>query len=811
MKSALWISNVYRLPSRLIYYLGLILPEGVGMFQSRNVEAEVAKLLDEGFNSEGSTAARKYLEGQAEKERTALEDASQVKPGDSPHILIDKTTIADSSPTRELPYGFKPAHVPSTTKNLIHVDMVHRLREGGVLIYFENEELRDEAQSILIRGFLNARPVFKVLGTPYVDDLILKTVSSRLRVDYETDAMNVEDQLFEAFRHYGRITNIAVDRKTKIAYLSYTTSRNAVAAKSCLHGAKVLGTGRVVVHYEAFSRFKWFAEMSKSPKMIPLFAILISIILVLMVEPVRLLNVIQKLAAKQATDHPIQEQTSVREQAEESLEDLFSQNSGIIFLITGSSGTGKSTMLQNIVNRRKYAALISCLKQTTYNAQQDETSLIERLEEGLNFSPSFSKVNSVISYIEAFLPKSTNSMTSSNLQQLQNILRTLDNSLKILSSMYPSRAGQQYPYSLIVFDQFHELVKELEYTNDGGKAQQLFDTIMNWANEVTKKKTANVVFVCDNSLAIETFKKYKNMRSKCSTIHVLDLSRDQAGEFLRFQLRKQPLVHKVKPEDNRSEKKLERVTFFDILKYVWRQRISRLFFLGGPQMETKTNHLEDVNIPQEAVDKVVDILGGRLSDLLSLTERISRDFETVDSALEEMIKDAKQHILKTAFGPKFFVIDTGKQWTQIQMWKTISAIAQNVEIPMDTVLYDILEGDEKALNGLVHSNILGIDYRSDKVNQYYITAFSPLYLQAFQLLTKDPFFSKGMKKLMFDESVKSINTEIKGIEEEMHLLRTQSGGSGLRVRMGYLNQKLEDATNRLIMAQEKYQEEQSKV
>lgn len=705
------------------------------------------------------------------------------------------------------------------------VEMIQRFREGGLILYFDTEEGRQRSEDA-IKQKLGIEKVFKVNGTPYIDDLLMHSISSKLLVEFEIETMNVMDYLFNAFRNYGRISSIEVDKKAKKASINFMLMSDAASAKNCLHGSSIHGAGKVIIYYDSFSRIKLFIESSKSPKYIPLFAILISLIVIFMVEPFRLLNVIQKLAMKSASGY-VEPEDKMKE-VEMELSKKFSESAGAIYFVTGAPGSGKSTMLHNIVNSRKNSVVISCLKSTETN-ENDESHLIERLEEGLHFTPSFHFVNSVISYIEPFLPKSTNSMMSNKLQQLQNILRTLDNSLKILSTLYPSDTSVQYPYALIVFDQFYELIQVLEYADDKKKAQQLFDTVIAWAVGVADAKTANIVFVCDNPLAIETFNAYKEVLTKCWRIQIEDLDKDDAILFFKRQLSYTPAVHAKQQRKQESEAKeaavqeaLEEnirngntnesttsnnpqnsVSFSDILRYVFFKRLSKLLLFG---LFTRENNKREkgeflnVNLPNEDLDYVMNIFGGRIADLVALSSRLSRNPDSVKEAVEELIFNARSKVLKDGFGVKYNTNQSGKSWTHSQFWKIINAFENVDSIPYDNVLFKILDGDDAALKALIHSNLLGVEYKGD---MYVVKPHSPLYHHVYKSLIKEDDMFKKMIKLCREEEEKKLTVEMKEYEEELYQL-SQSKGDGVYARVKLLNHRLEDATNRFHDIQAKY-------
>lgn len=155
------------------------------------------------------------------------------------------------------------------------VRMVPREREGGAFVYFRappafvlqtlrklaeadgaKEQRFMKKEDILaivcsgisrtakkhdVRAFLCPHPVraHRVLGAPYLEDLQSRFPSARLRVRVDPPGALSEERIFDLLRHYGELQDIEKlpDNKGFSASFNYTAA--AVAARNCLHRARI--------------------------------------------------------------------------------------------------------------------------------------------------------------------------------------------------------------------------------------------------------------------------------------------------------------------------------------------------------------------------------------------------------------------------------------------------------------------------------------------------------------------------------------------------------------------------------------------
>lgn len=103
-------------------------------------------------------------------------------------------------------------------------------------------------------NFQSVRAFF-VKGAPFVEDILSRYPTQRVRVEFQGDAVNVE-RLYQHLRPYGKIFDIALypnpimaKDPARYAIVQFTRVRSATSARNCLHGHYVDGT-RLNILYE---------------------------------------------------------------------------------------------------------------------------------------------------------------------------------------------------------------------------------------------------------------------------------------------------------------------------------------------------------------------------------------------------------------------------------------------------------------------------------------------------------------------------------------------------------------------------------
>lgn len=122
-------------------------------------------------------------------------------------------------------------------------DIVERIQE-----YIQQSNIVAPFNLQQVRAFL-------VKGQPFLEDILARYPTPRLRVEFQGDPTNVE-ALYAHLRPYGRIFDISLYPNPNIgkdparyAIVQFTRIRYAASARNCLHG-HVIDNTRLNILYE---------------------------------------------------------------------------------------------------------------------------------------------------------------------------------------------------------------------------------------------------------------------------------------------------------------------------------------------------------------------------------------------------------------------------------------------------------------------------------------------------------------------------------------------------------------------------------
>ncbi|KAG8733505.1 mitochondrial escape protein 2 [Ceratobasidium sp. 423] len=192
------------------------------------------------------------------------------------------------------------------------------------------------------------------------------------------------------------------------------------------------------------------------------------------------------------------------------------------------------------------------------------------------------------------------------------------------------------------------------YQPQGAKREELLNVLAEWAAKLVEDKVAHVIFICVNRENTKRVAKALPSRPLTS-IALSDADADTA------------------------------------LKYV-------------------TWKLSDVGVAQSLHSnelKIVEKLGGRISDLDTLVSKV-RNGQSVTDAVDEIIRRGISEMRKNAFGDDLEDAKSLK-WTREQAWSVLRALASKDEIPYADVLLEFpFKGDELALRNMETAELISI-------------------------------------------------------------------------------------------------------
>lgn len=426
-----------------------------------------------------------------------------------------------------------------------------------------------------------------VEGDPFVEDIEQRVASRVLEVKMKPKALT-QEELFHQMRRYGKLTELTIDEAKSMARVSFATVSNANAAKNCLDGKQIGENVLDIAHIPQNWKIPW--DVLSSPRaIVPLAGIALAS-LTLLLNPIRLYFVAQRLTVESSIEYSSTEQTYVWQTAskrENDLRDWLDSVPSNVLLMIGPKGTDKSTLLKKVLMRRLLSARVDCSK---VNTTQD---FIDQFVRDIGFRPSFAALNQIVFVLfSSFIPNATQTSVDA---QIHSVLRTLDRVLKI-----PRASGDK---GVIVFDEFDKFLKILDSDNkdEVKRAQVVLQILGNWAQTLTRTGTAHVIFVSNSSYSSDAIQKLEGFKS-VPTMWLSDIPLSEASAYLKNQ------INELRGRDEAL---------------------------------------------LSSVPRIVERLGGRLGDLDHILFQIGRG-QSVDGALERMLEDAKMAVRRRGLGGSWF-------------------------------------------------------------------------------------------------------------------------------------------------------------
>lgn len=654
-----------------------------------------------------------------------------------------------------------------------------------------------------------------VKGIPWLEDLAANVPRGRLRIEFiakEPGAEVVElsqETVFSLFRKFGKIADIQVqasDSKVvpRYAYLDYAFVRDAIMAKNCLHGIVVPeelgGAGtKLRLSYERFTKnLRFWDWLTNHPRIvIPVIAGLLAAITVVIFDPIREFFVkahIQKsfslsdnsifqwfkrhtndilaFRKNKTEDASLKALFTHRRDAIEQIQKWLMESADTFIVVQGPRGSGKEELVMDqALGGRKDVLVIDC---KPIIEARGESGTIKKLASAVGYRPIFSWANQLSSLIDLAIQSTTGvkSGFSETLDsQLNKILQITAAALKDVSLSGRDKDFGDADSSDDAFLEAHPEKRAVVVIDNfllkNEETSIIYDKLSEWAVVLVQANIAHVVFMTSDTSYSKPLSKSLPDRV-FRTIALGDLSPDVAKKYV--------MSHFAEPKlsKNRGEK-------------------------GDAKAEdSKPEHKQDLR----ELDEVIEVLGGRLTDLEFLARRMKTG-QSPRQAVQEIIDQSASEIIKLYLLPN----KGDRKYSTEQAWLLIKEIAKKESLRYNEVLLSNtfalstspgVENGEMALESLANAELITV--RSHRGRPQTIQAGKPVYQAAFAALLHDPVLKARLDLAVLTELAKVEAKTIDKVENELSLLGSlPRQPRETTERINYLLNKLQTSHNKIAV------------
>lgn len=720
-----------------------------------------------------------------------------------PHLaLADPTGIVD----RALPAG-----VP-----LKVLSIQPRIREGGAYVKFSHDpEITSQELEGTVKGYLKEKPItpwfnpFRkvqvslVRGKPWIEDL-QRLPSGRIKVEFlptspEASAAELtQETLYSLFRRYGPITEMTTqpsDSKIvpRYAYIDYGQMRAATMAKNCMHGFVLVEgegggkTGTLLrIGYEPRARTKWFRDwITSHPRIvIPILAALLAAASVAVFDPIRTWSIrlhithgmhleenkyyqwfVKQLSrgydyirfgSKRNDDSGLSALWDDRHRQIEQLKTWMTESVDTFIVVQGPRGAGKKQLVEQALQHEPHKLIIDCKR--IHEARGDSATIAAAANE-VGYRPVFSWMNSISSLID-LAAMGTVGVKSGFSETLDGQLTKIwTNTSAALRKVALSCRTKEDRDAMLADDEWLEAHPEhrpiviidnfLHKSSEGG-ADVIYDKLAEWAANVTTQNLAHVIFLTTDV----SFSK-------------------SLAKALPDRIFRSMSLGDCSPE---------------IAKKIVIRRLDADNVADGEGHLTPSQLRNDL----DELDSVIQVLGGRLTDLEFLARRIQAG-ESPGQAVKLIIEQSASEILK------MYLLTGEKSWTPQQAWFLIKELATNEELKYNEILLNDLfsKNGDQTLQMLEQAELVSIRSVNGRPNK--ICPGRPVYLSAFQYLSGDEVLRSRFDLSIISQQIAKENATIDSCEKELQLLAELPGmPAELKPRTRYLLAKAMASQEKIV-------------
>lgn len=356
-----------------------------------------------------------------------------------------------------------------------------------------------------------------------------------------------------------------------------------------------------------------------------------------------------------------------------------------------------------------------------------ESGTIKKLASAVGYRPIFSWANQLSSLIDLAIQSTTGvkSGFSETLDsQLNKILHNTAAALKEVSLSGHDKDFGEADSSDDAFLEAHPEKRAVVVIDNfllkNEETSIIYDKLSEWAAALVQANIAHVVFMTSDTSYSKPLSKSLPDRV-FRTISLGDLSPDVAKKYV--------MSHFVQPKQ----------------KGRGRQE-------GAKAEDSQPEHKQDLR----ELDEVIEVLGGRLTDLEFLARRMKTG-QSPRQAVQEIIEQSASEIIKLYLLPN----KGDRKYSTEQAWFLIKEIAKKESLRYNEVLLSNtfasstspgVENGEMALETLANAELITV--RSHRGRPQTIQAGKPVYQAAFAALLHDPVLKARLDLAVLTELVK---------------------------------------------------------
>ncbi|KAI8341615.1 RNA12 protein-domain-containing protein [Choanephora cucurbitarum] len=663
-------------------------------------------------------------------------------------------------PSDNLPYEF-------TIKEIIA-----RTKDGGAIVTFSFKSTDGQKLSVAkeivdkinhhvttnnIVAPFNFQSVraFLVKGQPFLEDILARYPTQRLRIEFQGPAVHVET-LYHQLRPYGKLFDLAIypnpitaKDPARYAMAYFTRMRHATSARNCLHGHVVEGT-RLNVLYERQLRTNVVKDwLVNHPRItVPAVAAIFAGITYVVFDPIRVFFITSKVTQRfnpeeyalyrwlrretwarllpvGATREVEQSQSLWADDVEkiEKLKSWLAESPETFVLITGHKGSGKSALVKSAIQDRKNKLFIDCEELATARNQSEMT---KGLAKEVGYFPVFTWAASMSGMFDTMIAATTGqktSFSSSPDSQMKDILETVAIALReiVPNEKEARRRAKENKHHVTLLSHIKHVVLDLIGKEDLQKTSVDDDEKEGDDSDELTEKLIPIV-VIDNYMYRETAKNAKLWEELAEWASLLIENEIAHVVFVSSNAGVMKTLGKALPGKSFSSIALSDAPLEMAMSFIKKQLDS---------------DIDDPELPQ-----VVSALGGRLTELELLVQKMKMNMDA-KTAFEDIVARNLIEIRKYGFGDST-ECDTKLEWTAPQFWTIVKLLSEKKQINYDELKWSpTFNGSEGPLKAMERAELIIIVQKEGRSHS--IRPGKPVYYTVFDRLMADTIFNASME------------------------------------------------------------------